>query len=107
MICFADYVVFPGDSECHSRFRVIENRVRVLCPDLEIHVLELPKFRADANAVVTPLDQWLFFLCEAKNLDSDHRPSCLTLPTIHKAIEELQMISLNEADHELYEERRA
>ena len=105
VICFADFVEFPGDSNCHSRFQVMDQQGRVFCSDLEIHLLELPKFRADENAVVTPLDQWLFFLREAKNLDSDHRPSCLTLPTIHKAIEELQMISLNEANHELYLER--
>ena len=84
----------------------MDHQGRVFCPELEIHVLELPKFRADENAVVTPLDQWLFFLREAQNLDPEHRPSCLTLPTIHKAIEELQMINRNEADHELYQEHR-
>jgi predicted transposase/invertase (TIGR01784 family) len=105
VICFTDFVEFPEDSNCHSRFRVMNQQSRVFCHDLEIHLLEIPKFQADEKAVATPLDQWLFFLREAQNLDSDHRPSCLTLPTIHKAIEELQMINLNEADHELYQDR--
>ena len=105
VICFADYVVFPRRSGWHSRFRVVDSEGHVLCPDLEIHILELPKFSADPNAVVTHLDQWLFFLREAKNIDPEHIPPHLTLPAIHKAIQELHMISLNETDHELYESR--
>ena len=105
VICFADYDVFPGRTGYHSRFRVVDDAGNALCPDMEIHILELPKFPADPNSVVTPLDQWLFFLREAKNIDPDHIPPCLTLPAIHKAIQELHMISLNEADHELYESR--
>ncbi|MFM9965455.1 MAG: PD-(D/E)XK nuclease family transposase [Planctomycetaceae bacterium] len=66
----------------------------------------MPKFPAGRNAVVTPLDQWLFFLRNALGMDSEHVPPYLTLPTIHKAIDELHMISVNEADHELYLSRR-
>ena len=106
MICFADYDVFPGRSGWHSRFRAIDSEGRLFCHDLEFHVLELPKFNANPNIVATPLEQWLFFLREAVSIDPEHCPSCLTLPTIHKAIEELNMISLNEADHELYRARR-
>ena len=69
-------------------------------------MLELPKFTANPNIVATPLEQWLFFLREATTIDPEHCPPCLTLPTILKAIEELNMISLNEADHELYRARR-
>ena len=106
MICFADYDVFPGRTGWHSRFRVLDGEGRLFCPHLEIHVLELPKFELNSSTVVTPLEQWLFFLREATNIDPEHRPPCLTLPTIHKAIEELNMISLNEADHEIYRSRR-
>ena len=106
LICFADHVVFPGRTDWHTRFRIVDGEGRVLCPDLEIHILELPKFPADPKMVVTPLEQWLFFLRKAEEIDSDHVPPCLTLPAIHKAIEELHMISLSEADHELYLDRR-
>ena len=103
MICFADYDVFPG---WHSQFRVIDSEGRLFCHDLEVHVLELPKFTANPNIVATPLEQWLFFLREATKIDPEHCPPCLTLPTIHKAIEELNMISQSEADRELYLSRR-
>jgi predicted transposase/invertase (TIGR01784 family) len=106
LICFADHVVFSRRTDWHTRFRVVDGEGRVLCPDLEIHILELPKFPADPKMVVTPLEQWLFFLRKAEEIDSDHVPPCLTLPAIHKAIEELHMISLSEADHELYLDRR-
>lgn len=106
MICFADYDVFPGRSGWHSRFRVTDAEGRLFSSELEIHILELPKFLADANTVATPLEQWLFFLCEATTIDPEHCPPCLTLPTIHKAIEELNMISQSEADRELYLSRR-
>ena len=106
MICFADYDVFPGRNGWHSRFRVIDSEGRLFCSGLEIHLLELPKFIADPNTVATPLEQWLFFLREATNIDPEHCPPCLTLPTIHKAIEELNMISQSEADHQTYLSRR-
>ena len=105
VVCFADYVVFQEHSRCHSRFRVVDSVGHVLCPDLEIHLFELPKFTPNLNAVMTPLEQWLFFLREASNLDPENIPSAITLPAIHKAIQELHMITLNEADHELYESR--
>ncbi len=106
VICFADYDVFPGHPGFHSRFQLLDREGRALCSDLEIHILELPKFPADPNSVVTPLDQWLFFLRGADHIDPEHVPPCLTLPTIRKAIEELNMISLNEADHQRYLSRR-
>ncbi len=106
VICFADCDVFPGRSGYHSRFQLVDREDRVLCTHLEIHILELPKFLADPNTVATPLEQWLFFLREATSIDPEHCPPCLTLPTIHKAIEELNMISQSEADHQLYLSRR-
>ena len=106
VICFADYDVFPGRSGYHSRFQLVDPDGRELCSALEIHILELPKFPADPNSVVTPLDQWLFFLRGADRIDPEHVPTCLTLPAIHKAIEELNMISQSEADHQQYLSRR-
>lgn len=58
MICFADYDVFPGRTGWHSRFRVIDAEGRLFSSELEIHILELPKFLADPNTVATPLEQW-------------------------------------------------
>ncbi len=106
VICFADFDVFPGRPNWHSRFRVADAAGFPLCRDLEIHVLELPKFAANPQNVATPLEQWLFFLRTAATIDPQHVPPCLTLPTIHKAIEELRMISLNETDREAYRDRR-
>ncbi len=106
VICFADFEVFSGRASWHSRFRVTDAEGLALCHDLEIHVLELPKFPADPKNVATPLEQWLFFLRNAANIDPEQIPPCLTLPTIHKAIEELHMISLNETEREHYRDRR-
>ena len=106
VICFADYDVFPGHQGFHSRFQLLDRDGRTLCSHLEIHILELPKFPADPNSVVTPLDQWLFFLRKADRIDPEQIPPCLALPAIHKAIEELNMISQSEIDHQQYLSRR-
>lgn len=106
VICFADYDVFPGHKGFHSRFQLLDHEGRALCSHLEIHILELPKFSADPNSVVTPLDQWLFFLRKADRIDPEQIPPCLALPAIHKAIEELNMISQSEIDHQQYLSRR-
>ena len=41
----------------------------VLSDHLDIHFLELPKFRLTAEQVKTPLEAWLYFLNHAETLD--------------------------------------
>jgi len=84
---------------------VIDAEGRLFSSELEIHILELPKFLADQIRGDSP-GTVVILSREATNIDPEHCPPCLTLPTIHKAIEELNMISLNEADHQLYLSRR-
>src|SRR5262249_13727287 len=72
---------------------------------IEIHLLELPKFTRPAAELATPLDRWLFFLRQAASLDTDALPEALAVPEIRRAMKELEVISQSDLDRERYEAR--
>jgi predicted transposase/invertase (TIGR01784 family) len=107
-ICFLDDVQFPAVPEYHTCFRLREERHRdlVFSPHLEFHLLELPKFRLAEQDLHTPLEQWVYFLRHAAQLDTDRLPSALQVPEIRQAFQELIMVTQSDRDWARYEERR-
>jgi hypothetical protein len=67
--------------------------------------LELPKFTKTAAELKTPLDQWLYFLRYADQLDPAALPARLDMPGMHKAMGELQMLAQSDLERERYEAR--
>ena len=61
-ISILDFVLFPEHDRVHSRFRLHDSRHDLELSDiLEIHYLELRKFKTD-GALTTPLEKWLHLL---------------------------------------------
>jgi predicted transposase/invertase (TIGR01784 family) len=107
-ISFLDHVLFPQVPDYHLHFRLLEERHHfAFTGDLELHVLELPKFTKPANTLATELDIWLYFLRYAEKMDTDALPPALQEhPLVQRAVEELKMLTQTDQERERYEARR-
>ena len=65
-----------------------------LSDDLEIHILELPKFTKSQTELRTPLDGWLYFVNHGQELDAERLPPPLGNPENRLAIGVLTVICL-------------
>lgn len=106
-ICFTDFVLFPAVSEYCIPFELCNRQHNVMfSSDMLVVVLELPKFKVKPEKIRSPLDAWLYFLCNAEGLDSENLPSSLRdKPEIRKALEELEVLSQNDLERERYKAR--
>jgi predicted transposase/invertase (TIGR01784 family) len=107
-ISFLDHVLFARLLDHHLRFRLLEERHHfAFTGDLELHILELPKFAKPESALVTELDIWLYFLRHAEKMDTDALPAALEQrPLMRRAMEELKMLTQTDQERERYEARR-
>lgn len=95
-----------GDKLYHHRFRLLDDCGEVvLSEDLEIHFVELPKFDLTPERLTTALDTWCYFLKHGDELDSEKLPAALDVPSVRRALEVLNVVSLNDHERELYEGR--
>ena len=105
-VCFVDTPLFPELDDYHLIFELRERRLQALFTDqMAVHILELPKFAKAVERLATPLDRWMYFLRNARDLDADALPDPLDVPEIHSALRDLIMISQSKRDRELYESR--
>jgi predicted transposase/invertase (TIGR01784 family) len=97
--------LFP-DAACHHKFQLWDpERSVLLSKDLEIHTLELGKFKLSAEQVSTDEERWCYFLKHGAALDSDRLPAALDQPIFHQAVEVLRVVSQNELERHRYEDR--
>src|SRR5438128_203096 len=94
-ISFLDHVLFPKVPDYHLRFQLLEARHYFpFTEDLELHILELPKFTKTAEELKTDLDIWLYFFRHAAKMDTDALPAKLAQhPLVRRAVEELKMLT--------------
>jgi predicted transposase/invertase (TIGR01784 family) len=105
-ICFVDSTLFPDLPDYHLVFELRERRHHALFTDqVQMHILELSKFKKAVEQLATPLDRWLYFLRHAVALDTDVLPAPLDMSDIRGAMGDLMMISQSELDRERYESR--
>jgi predicted transposase/invertase (TIGR01784 family) len=107
-VSFLDHVLFPQvPDDYHLYFRLLETRRHFpFTADLEFHVLELPKFKKTAGELTSSLDVWLYFLRNAEKIDPEAPPAALKRPLVHRALEELKVLSQTDQERERYEARR-
>lgn len=105
-ICFLNNLLFPEVPDYHLRFQLrnADHQV-VFTDDIEVHTIELPKFARAAEEVADPLEVWAYFLRHAERLDTEALPAALNVPPIHRALEELLMLTQNDLERERYEAR--
>ncbi|MCP5502426.1 MAG: PD-(D/E)XK nuclease family transposase [Leptospiraceae bacterium] len=74
--------------------------------DLEIHIIELPRFKGNLETLETELENWVYLLREAGQL-KEREMSDLKIknPVIREAVEALQDISLDNKTRNYYEMR--
>jgi len=105
-ICFLNQVLFPGRDAIHTVFRLADPEGRLcLTRDLEIHVIEIPKFTLGIESLEKPLDFWLYFFKNGKELDADALPAPLARSEIRQAMEVLKVFSQDQLERDLYENR--
>lgn len=105
-ICFVNQVMFRQRATFHSAFRLLELGSQVcLTEHQELHLLEIPKFHREIEDLREPLDFWLYFLKNGKDLDADAVPGPLDRPEIRKAMEVLKVFSQSELERDRYENR--
>jgi predicted transposase/invertase (TIGR01784 family) len=107
-ISFLDHVLFSQVPDYHLRFLLLEESHRFpFTADLELHVLELPKFAKAAAEIVTDLDIWLYFLRNAEKIDTEALPAAIKQRAVmRRAVEELAMLNQTDLERECYEARR-
>jgi predicted transposase/invertase (TIGR01784 family) len=94
-------------SDYHLCFRLLEERHHFpYSDDLEIHVLELPKFKKSEAELSSGLDIWLYFLQHVEKMDPEALPGALSSPLFTKAVRELVMLSQTDIERERYDARR-
>jgi predicted transposase/invertase (TIGR01784 family) len=70
----------------------------------EMHFIELNKFNKDFKEIKSTLDRWTAFLSKAYELNSDTIPEELKKDElVKKAIEKLEIMSLNKEEREIYQ----
>ena len=92
----------------HSTFQLLEkeNPEIALTKDLEIHIIELPKFLKQVEELDTELENWLYFLGKAEHLQEKEMKELQERnPVMEEAIEALKDISLDDKTRAYYEMR--
>ena len=106
-VLVVDDILFPELAGPHHRFRLCEeSRGTVFSDQIELHVLELPKFAKRLSDLADDLDKWLFFLRHAATLDINHWPLELSASPWQRAGKELTMLAQTDIEREKYEARR-
>jgi predicted transposase/invertase (TIGR01784 family) len=106
-ISFLNHVLFREVASARLCFRLLEESHHFpLTEDMEVHVLELPKFTKAADELVSERDVWLYFLRHAEMMDLDTLPAALRQPVTVRALEELKMLTQTDLERERYEARR-
>lgn len=69
-LTFTDFILFEGDQESISRFRLLErDRFIEYSDDVELIFVELPKFTLELDELNTIQHKWIYFLKNAGSLE--------------------------------------
>jgi predicted transposase/invertase (TIGR01784 family) len=106
-ICLLNARLFPKLVDYHQQFRLRTQGGLELTNCLEIHTLELPKYRgrSDNREVYDPLDQWMDFFCNAKGSTPEVLKARLPSSVFGEAIGVLEMISKTPEQRRYYDAR--
>ena len=104
---FLNFTLFKETTEYLSTFELQEKTHKTrLTDDLEINIIELPKFLIELGQIKNDLEYWIYLLKESENLKGETMKTLEKKnPKIKKAITELKTLSLDKKSRELYESR--
>ncbi|MGN7610824.1 Rpn family recombination-promoting nuclease/putative transposase [Magnetococcales bacterium HHB-1] len=88
----------------HHHFQLYDQQHRLPLHDhLSLHVLELKKWREKQH--FDPLDRWMKFLREGKNLDDTNLPFYMQTKEMRQAMDTLRQFSEKEKNYHQYQAR--
>jgi predicted transposase/invertase (TIGR01784 family) len=95
------------DETYHNTFRMLNVETGTeLVDHLEIHFIELKKYKGDIESVKTALERWIVFLNKPHEFSRSKIPPTLAeVTSIARAIEVLDTMGLSTDEREVYEAR--
>ena len=105
-LTFTDFIMFEGDQEHISRFRLMErDRFIEYSNDVELIFVELPKFTLELDALENIQDKWIYFIKGAGKLD--YIPDTLASdPRINEAFGFINEAAMSAEELEIQFKRR-
>ena len=105
-IVLIDQVLFPESPEWHLRFEILDRQHGVRFSDrLLIHVIEFPRFMNAVDNLSGTLEEWVYLLRNAEQMDPGQLPEPLAQPVYSNAMKEWQMLTQNDLERERYNAR--
>jgi predicted transposase/invertase (TIGR01784 family) len=96
--------LFDNVDDFHLPFVLYNQKNKlVLSKDIEIHLLQLPKWQSPQ--IKTEKERWIYLFKEGKNVDVDVPPEALNTDEMRQAMEVLNRFSENQDDYLLYQSR--
>lgn len=105
---FVNFPLFQKEARFYWSFQVTakEQPEIQLTQDLNISIIELPKFNLDLESLQNPFEYWMYVLKEAGNLKGEQMKTLQKKnPKIKKAITKLKFVSHDKNSREIYEAR--
>jgi predicted transposase/invertase (TIGR01784 family) len=105
-LTFTDFIMFEGNQEPVSRFRLLErDRFIAYNDDVELMFVELPKFTLELDALVDIRDKWIYFIKNAGSLE--YVPENLASdPCINEAFRQINEAAMSAEELEIQFKRR-
>ena len=105
-ICLLNQRLFSEVEDYHMAFDLYNMANGLRFTDLiQIHLLELPKFRRTREELRDALDKWLYFFRYAEKMDPRALPAALEESVYQRAVRELEMLTKDDLERERYEAR--
>jgi predicted transposase/invertase (TIGR01784 family) len=106
-ICVLERSLLAETDELHSDFRLRAADGRTFSDELQIHLVELSKLRADEHNMksVRPLERWAYFLRHADRYSAAELRDILSEAAFTEAIGVLEMIARNPEQRLAYDAR--
>ena len=105
---FVNFPLFQKEARFYWSFQVSakEQPEIQLTQDLNISIVELPKFNLDLESLQNPFEYWMYVLKEAGNLKGEQMKALQKKnPKIKKAFTKLKFVSHDKNSREMYEAR--
>ncbi|HRG47658.1 MAG TPA: Rpn family recombination-promoting nuclease/putative transposase [Leptospiraceae bacterium] len=105
---FVNFEIFPKQDRFYWSFQISDKNQNeiILTEDLNIYIIEMPKFLKDLDSLQSPLDFWIYLLKEVTHLKGEQMKTLKKKnPKIKKALDELKFVSQDKRSRELYEAR--
>jgi predicted transposase/invertase (TIGR01784 family) len=105
-ISFVNRNRYPG-KRYHWEFGLYakDNPEVCFCPDIAVHVIELPKFLRKPGELKSDFERWCWFIRNGATLEPANLPESLRTPPIERAVEVLQMMTQSEKERLRYLDR--